>query len=105
VSSNDKLFACEIIKGTNKKIKPVIIKIKKNIVVVAASELPNFNLFFKNNTNGFAMRHNISEIHKYTITVCISYRKYKTAAIINMVANALKIPFDIIFDVIMLVLK
>jgi hypothetical protein len=102
VSNKDKLFACEIMSGTKRKIKPVIINIKKKIVVAAAKELPNFNLFFKNNTKGFAIRHNISEMHKYTITVCIWYKKYKTAATINMVASALKIPFDIIFDVIML---
>ncbi|RYJ41081.1 hypothetical protein NU08_0518 [Flavobacterium anhuiense] len=37
---------------------------KKIIVVVAAKELLNFNLFFKNKTIGFAIKHNISEMHK-----------------------------------------
>jgi hypothetical protein len=71
------------------------------MVVVAASELLNFNLFFKNKTNGLAIKHNISEIHRYTITVCISYKKYKTRPIIKIVAKALKIPFEIVFDVTM----
>jgi len=89
-----------MINGTNKNIKPTIIKIKKRMAVVAANELLNFNLFFKNCTNGFAIRHNIREIHRYTITVCISYKKYKIAAITSIVVKALKIPFEIILDVI-----
>lgn len=34
------------------------------------------------------------------ITVCISYKKYKTEQMIKTVVKALKIPFEIILDVI-----
>ncbi|BDU27180.1 hypothetical protein FLGSB24_39240 [Flavobacterium sp. GSB-24] len=50
-------------------MKPAIKKTKRMIVVVAAKELLNFNLFFKNKTNGFEIKHNSNEMHKYTITV------------------------------------
>lgn len=53
-----------MINGTKSKINPTIANIKRIIVVVAANELLNFSLFFKNCTNGFAIKHNIREIHK-----------------------------------------
>mgnify|MGYP006170953603 CR=1 FL=1 len=56
VSNNDKLFACEEIKGINIKINKLTANTNIVKVVMTAHKLLNLHLFLKNSTIGFKIR-------------------------------------------------
>jgi hypothetical protein len=100
VSNNDKLFPCEVISGTNIENNPTINKINNSSVVETASVFENLNRFLKNSTIGLAIIDKIIATIRYTITLCIWYKKYSVIVIKARKPMALKIPFAITFDVI-----
>ena len=71
VSKTERFFPCETIKGTNIIINPNKIETRINKVNITAKVFLNFNLFFKNVTNGLAIKVKISDITKYMRIVCI----------------------------------
>jgi len=67
---------------------------------MAARELLNFNLVFRNKIKGFKMIVIIKDIDKYINIGLIRKKKYKMSEKIIIFFNAFKIPYVITFEII-----
>jgi hypothetical protein len=98
--NKERFLACSTNNGIKDFINSPIISIKPDIDVIAARELLNFNLVFRNKIKGFKMIVIIKDIDKYINIGLIRKKKYKMSEKIIIFFNAFKIPYVITFEII-----
>ena len=98
--NKERFLACSTNSGIKDFINSPIISIKPDIDVIAARELLNFNLVFRNKIKGFKMIVIIKDIDKYINIGFIRKKKYKMSEKIIIFFNAFKIPYVITFEII-----